>query len=288
MESTRFVLRAADLTRTGGFLQIRDAGDYAHDLGQDVWQFAVELDPLRIAGLTHNDLRWLISHGYVNHAEELTRPGDRKRRFRRIRSLSFPARTCFVLSEAGSQFAKQLPDGRDFRSVHPDLPIAQGGILALPIRSRAMTANETDREPTRSTKLSHPVPVWDMKLHELRLGKRVIKRFTHPAPAQELILSAFQEENWPTAIDDPLTVQFLQDPKRRLHYTIRNLNRAQKPFRLRFFINGNGQTIRWELVRVKRAGDAQSARRRRANGAQATLDRRAGDGRSAAQRRPYS
>ena len=48
------------------------------------------------------------------------------------------------------------------------------------------------------------VPRYDAMLHELRLGDEVVKRFTRPAPAQELILKVLEEERWPPAIDDPL------------------------------------------------------------------------------------
>ena len=91
------------------------------------------------------------------------------------------------------------------------------------------------------------VPVWDAGLHELRLGRRIIKRFRCPAPAQELILAVYEEEGWPPKIDDPLPMTSGIDPKRRLHQTIRNLNRAQRPHGIHFSVNGNGQSIRWEL-----------------------------------------
>ncbi len=94
---------------------------------------------------------------------------------------------------------------------------------------------------------------------ELRLGDEIVKCFTRPASAQELILAAFQEEGWPPAIDDPLHAQYNQDPKRHLHYTVRNLNRGQSPLRIRFYINGNGETIRWEIVPDQRAMCAPAA-----------------------------
>ncbi len=100
-------------------------------------------------------------------------------------------------------------------------------------------------------------------LHELRLGGELVKRFKRPPSAQGLVLAAFQEEGWPPAIDDPLPTQYNQDPKRRLHYTIRNLNRGQAPLRIHFFINGNGETIRWETVPPQRAKSALRARQRR-------------------------
>jgi hypothetical protein len=37
------------------------AREYALELGQDVWQFAVELDALRTANVSSSDLRWLAS-----------------------------------------------------------------------------------------------------------------------------------------------------------------------------------------------------------------------------------
>src|SRR5262249_15082674 len=104
-------------------------------------------------------------------------------------------------------------------------------------------------------------PRYDAMLHELYLGAELVKRFTRPAKSQELILAAFQEDDWPPAIDDPLPAQFNQDPKRHLHYTIRNLNRGQKPLRIRFVINGNDETIRWQGVPFERAKSAHGARR---------------------------
>jgi hypothetical protein len=106
------------------------------------------------------------------------------------------------------------------------------------------------------------VPHYDAMLHELRLGDEIVKCFTRPATAQELILAVLEEEGWPPAIDDPLTSPN-QDPKRHLHYTVRNLNRGQDPLRIRFYINGHGETIRWEIVPLQRAPSARQARKRR-------------------------
>jgi hypothetical protein len=230
-----------------GLVLLRDAWDCAHDNELDPWQFAVEIDALRAAGLTNTDLRWLINRGLLEHRCEQTRPGDRSRRFGKASpgSLVLAKRDCCILTEAGYQFASAPPAGRGGdEPTDPASPVAPPDRVGLP-------------EPD-----SH-VPSWDARLHELRLGHRLVKRFSRPAPAQEAILSAFEEEDWPPAIDDPLPAQYNQDPKRRLHYTIRNLNRGQKPLCIRFFINGNGETIRWELVSVRRSDKNRSARRKR-------------------------
>jgi hypothetical protein len=90
------------------------------------------------------------------------------------------------------------------------------------------------------------VPTWDRDRQELRWGDKIVKQFKVPSPNQETILAAFAEEQWPPRIDDPLTPQLEQDPKRRLHDTINTLNRNQKNPLIRFFGDGSGQGVRWE------------------------------------------
>ena len=57
-------------------------------------------------------------------------------------------------------------------------------------------------------------PVWDAGCRELRLRGQIVKRFKVPSPIQESILAAFQEEGWPSAIDDPLPPHPEQDQRR--------------------------------------------------------------------------
>ena len=44
---------------------------------------------------------WLASDGYLEHARDVSRAGDKVRKFRRCENLRFARNTCFVLSEAG-------------------------------------------------------------------------------------------------------------------------------------------------------------------------------------------
>jgi hypothetical protein len=191
--------QASSLVESSGLRLLRVAWDCARDGGLDLWQLAVEIDLLRSSGLANTDLRWLVSRALVDHRTELTRPMDRTRRFRKSTSHSFALtpRDCFVLTESGYEFA--AGEGRGWSAI------------------RKTSGNGTER-----------VPHWDAMLHEVRFGCTLVKRFKRPPSAQGLILSAFQEEGWPPAIDDPLPAQHNQDPKRRLHYTIRNLNRGRR------------------------------------------------------------
>jgi hypothetical protein len=241
----------AGLMRNPGIVLLRDARECARDTGLDAWQFAVEIDGLRSTGLTNTELRWLVSRGLSEHRCEQTRAGDRIRRFRKSPpgSLALSQRDCFILTEAGYEFASKC-GSREAAHAGQSNPTDS---LNLSRPSRGGGQPPATSPATSSTRAAPPnrrtwIPSWDAMLHELRLGRWIVKRFSRPARAQETILSAFQEEGWPAAIDDPLPARFNQDPKRRLHYTVRNLNRGQHPLRIRFFINGNGETIHWKLV----------------------------------------
>ncbi|MBN1395938.1 MAG: hypothetical protein JW959_13030 [Pirellulales bacterium] len=208
-----------------GIAQLADARVYADDRQCDPWEFAVALEDLVARGLTVSDLRWLVSKGYAEHAGEVTGPQDASRRFLRGRNLSFPHRTCVVLTDKGVSFATAVTGKRitlsKFKLVHGD-------------------------EPAPSP--SNATPRWDAQRRELRVGRRVAKRFKTPSPNQETILSAFEEEGWPNRIDDPLRPQAEQDSKCRLHDTIKSLNRHHQRRLIVFRGDGTGQGVRWELI----------------------------------------
>ena len=88
---------------------LREALNYAQELGRSVWDFAVEIAVLRAAGLSNSDLRWLVCRGLVEHAAEITRPGQDSRVFQPTGRLTFSEHTCFVLSEAAPRFSRDVP-----------------------------------------------------------------------------------------------------------------------------------------------------------------------------------
>jgi hypothetical protein len=239
---------------------LRDAWDLAREFNDNPWQFAMEINSLHSAGLSTADLRWLLCRGVIEHRHELTRRLDRRRRFGTIRSLALTGKTCFVLTKPGYD----LTAGSE-RSDEHEVSSA-GRVALLESADPSNDSRHADSVLARGATVSSgrpSIPVWDGRLHQLSIGSDVIRRYIRPARAQELILAALQEEGWPSAIDDPLPAQFAQDPRRRLHYTIFNLNRGQDPLRIRFFINGNGQTVRWQMIPLKRAKSAPTARQQR-------------------------
>jgi hypothetical protein len=234
-------------TTTSGVFSLRhcpalplllEAYDLAREVGAGVWDFAVEIKELRRVGVTNSRLRWLACHGIIEHSFEKKPSEGGTRVFQQAGRLTFSDKTCFTLTKAGADLARKLL-GREW-----DTP--EDGSVAVESDPAGTT------EPVvPSAEANGLVPKWDYERQELRLGARVVKQFKVPAPNQEQILAAFEEEGWPVRIYDPLPPNRdnpEQDPKRRLHDTIGSLNRHQKNRLIRFVGDGSGEGIRWELA----------------------------------------
>lgn len=198
-----------------GLLMLLQASEYADDTGRDPWDFAVEVSDLTRVGMTRADCRWFICKGWAEQAREVPPEAGQARRFERSRGLAMDANACLVLTADGSQVARTL--------VNTEVQVVRETVVSLK-------------------------PRWDRDRHELWLGSQPIKQFKLPSPNQEMILMALEEEDWPARIDDPLPPSKDIDPKRRLHDTIKNLNRNQKHRLLRFMGDGTGQGVRWEVI----------------------------------------
>jgi hypothetical protein len=95
-------------------------------------------------------------------------------------------------------------------------------------------------------------PTWDRRSRELRLGELVVKQYKMPAAVQIAILDAFEEEDWPPRIDDPLPPRRGLDPQDRLREAIKSLNRNQDIRILRFQGDGTRCGVRWRLLALGR------------------------------------
>jgi hypothetical protein len=270
------------LARSSGLELLRQAKAYAADSGRSPWDFGVELDALIRGGLSTTDLRWLIAKGFVEHADEKTRLIDRARRFRPMSALIFPPRTCLVLTDAGIDVLSLMiprPDpsaGAEVGSCG-DTAVLRQRRGTQRFDANTQNAAETPPEPQQRGAGHRPDvakslpsargrqsrgPNWNPDMHELRFGRQLVKAFKRPATSQELILAAFEEEGWPEVLDDPLPMNQGNDSKRRLHYTVHHLNRGQRPFLIRFSVNGSGQRIYWRPARDRQISGARRARKR--------------------------
>jgi hypothetical protein len=207
-----------------GLTLLLEAAELAQELQRDVWDFALEIHNLRSAGLTSNNLRWLLCNGYAEQAIETTRPQAAQRTFRPARNLMLCETSCFVLKPAGASLAR----------VEGFTPRKRG-------------TPEQASPPSEPRAAQPKIPRWDAARRELRWGAKLVKRFREPALNQELILAAFEEEGWPPHLDDPLPSNGDSDPKERLHDTIKRLNRHQVHRLIHFRGDGSGTGIIWEL-----------------------------------------
>lgn len=89
-------------------------------------------------------------------------------------------------------------------------------------------------------------PSRDPTARELWCAGVLAKRLARPAPSQDCMLAAFEEDGWVRAIGDPLPFVEGIAPKRRLKTEIRHLNACQVNPLIRF--RGNGDGICWEYV----------------------------------------
>jgi DNA-binding NarL/FixJ family response regulator len=94
-------------------------------------------------------------------------------------------------------------------------------------------------------------PHWNVATRELTAGGVLVKSFQQHSPNQFAILAAFEEEAWPKKIDDPLRREGIVDPKERLRATIKSLNRRQRQKLVRFFGDGTGKGVAWQMLGVQ-------------------------------------
>lgn len=201
-----------------GLRLLFDGYRYACELGWDRWEFAVEIELLYAAGLTNNDLRWLIAKGFVEHALETTTEKKTSRSNPRNRRMAMSRGSCFVLTAAGVELTQE--------------------VLAEPTPSSP---------PQESASPSMDVPHWEAKTHSLYWRGQLVKHFKHEAPFQEAILEAFQASSWSRYVEVTLPKEDGVNLKERLRGAIRELNRRSNGY-LRFAQEGNGDRIGWRPV----------------------------------------
>jgi hypothetical protein len=208
---------------------------YADAMQCSPWDFAVEINEFKEAGVSLADLRYLILQGLLEHAKELTAEATGNRRFRPTGRLTFARHTCFILSQQGRQSLSHLNGNTSLHHLNGQ---------------RATTGTATPLHGISNTAklFSGTKPDWNSNLRRLTFGELVVKQYRAPALNQHTILSAFQEENWGNRIDDPLPQVDHIEQKRRLHEAIAGLNRNQLNAILHFSGDGSGRGVRWSAA----------------------------------------
>jgi len=213
------------------------ASTFAHDTGVSAWEYAVDVETLSQVGVTVQEVRWLLAKRFVQHRIEVTRPGDRRRSFLPCNNMVVGGSSAFVLTETGYEFATNRM--RTFDRLQRFEEAYRGEPCVFPVTGPILTGSQEN-------------PQWDAASLELRLGDVLLRQLREDAANQIRILAAFEEEGWPTRIDDPLPPHGDVDPRQRLRDTIRRLNQRHKVNALRFSAAGHSEQVCWRLVRESR------------------------------------
>jgi hypothetical protein len=201
-----------------------DAYERAREHQRSPWDFAVEIKELHACKLTDTDLRDLLCNKLIDHRVEI-KPGEPDARsFRSIGGYTFRDDTCLILTDSGAAWARSLNGRHLGNGSSPDRFGKNGIALAT-------------------------TPTYDLDLRQLRIGGHIAKQLRQKAECQEQILDAFQEQNWPRRIANPLSLAPGCDPKQHLRQAISNLNHHQKRPCVRFHADGTGDGVLWEIER---------------------------------------
>ncbi len=136
-------------THVGRALQkLARALQFSHDCDRPKWDFAVELLDLEQMGVSHDELRWLIGKGFVDHAREVFSKGGTGRAFDSLGGYTFTEHSCFVITESGSSWYNQ----------------SESWLNRAPCAATQMI-ERPQAEESGSTEVEKPF--WDSQRHEL-------------------------------------------------------------------------------------------------------------------------
>lgn len=225
--------------RFHALMALLEASHCAAETGADPWEFALQMSSLARLGASDSNLRWLVVKGYAEHRLEEPTPGPGPRRFLSPGSLRLLESSCFQLTRQGYLLAQQL---QTYALLSPAETSATPAVTSGPGASATAYAILVPDPLSVPNSLK---PLYDVKNHTLWVGDQIVKQFRQAAGNQELILTGFQEESWPSRLDDPLPPVSNIDPKRRLHDTINRLNSHQRRPLLRFRGMEAGQAVGW-------------------------------------------
>jgi hypothetical protein len=219
--------------------KLREANDSAEACDRDPWDFSVELSQFSDSGIGTHILRMMICRKWITHMREVSSQSKFGREFEPESDLVLSRRSCFLLTKKGFEIANKL-DQLETISMNQHHR-ATDQVRLRDIQLKQSRSIDESRSPI------HPMPRWDRKRRELTIGNILVKRFKWPAENQEQVLDAFEEEGWPPRIDDPLIPHPKIDPKRRLHDTLKCLNRKQINACIKFRGDGTGQGVLLEI-----------------------------------------
>ncbi len=229
--------------------RLQEAYDSAYSCNRDPWEFSMELAEMQKAGIETHVLRTLICNDLIIHRKETTGSEQDRRSFEPVNSLALSERSCFVISKQGYAIARSVAQANQQAQDNSPPASASQPQQTSSHHSGPFVENNTSTGLLGSAGRSHQIskPIWDRDRRELRFGDTVVKRFKWPAENQELVLNAFQDLGWPIRVENPLAAHPSICPKRRLHDTLKCLNRKQVNELIKFRGDGTGLGVLLEI-----------------------------------------
>jgi hypothetical protein len=173
--------------------------------------------------MTDEGLAWMLYHAHLQHRAPAAASAARGEPAGTVESTRIHEGSTLSLTEAGVQFADRF------------------------LARALLPADEAEMAGLRGVfQLGRLVPSYDAERRIFRWGQHVLKHFRQPSPSQEVILRTAEELGWPAWFDDPLP-RGHGNAKQRLHDTIKDLNRRQKPYLVHFLGDGTGTRVGWQL-----------------------------------------
>ena len=212
---------------------LANAKETALQCGQLPEAFGVDLSELQLRGLAGYELKILNDQNLVRKCHVQSSMTSQNSSAERPNQL---LNWGYVITSFGEMILKSLLAFSQESNPHGD--------------SYRSKADRSPRAHENGAKVSADVPHYNSKTRTLTCHGAVARKFRWAASNQEKILLAFQEEGWPTRIDDPLPSDTEICPKRRLHDTIKCLNQGQRSkgtWYVRFRGDGTGQGVLWEF-----------------------------------------
>lgn len=183
----------------------------------DEWERGVPFRELHRVGASEETLASLVRAGYLQRCErgKSAKPSARSSGAVRFRG------SRFLLTARGLSWARRLVDRRTAQSSGTGDEAADLAHVKLPRK-----------------------PQFDRDRRILWWGGHEVMTFERPAPVQEVIVTTFDDSEWPGRIDSPLTNT--RNSKARLRDAVRRLNDAVRIKLIRFRTDGYGRGVRWE------------------------------------------
>ena len=145
----------------------------ANELRRDLWDFAVEVHNLRAAGLTDNELRWLVCNDYVEHAIETTRPHAANAPLSGQKTSCCPS-SCFVPTPTGVVLVAGTLAVRENEGAWTRLPPPPscGRAHAHPVLERRLSRAASARQSSNGSAFPPSIRNWSWRHLKPKAGRR--------------------------------------------------------------------------------------------------------------------